>query len=285
VLELAYVASKGTGLISARDVNQAPASPSPVNPRPVPQFGDINRLESRSLSNYHSLQARVQQRLRNGLSLLGSYTWSKSIDDASNFFPSAGDPSFPQNSYNTRAERARSGFDLPHRLSVAYSYELPIARRNPILGGWQTFGILTFQSGRPFTVALQSELDNSNTGRSILGFGANDRPNVLRNPELDNPRPERWFDTSAFAVPPFGSFGNAGRNILEGPGLATVNMSLLKDTRFTETLTMQFRVEAFNLFNRSNFDLPGNFVGTPNFGVISSAQAPRRLQFGLKFLF
>jgi hypothetical protein len=285
VLEVAYVGSKGTRLISARDINQPAASPAPVNPRPVPQFGDINLLESRSKSNYHSLQARLQQRLRNGVSLLAAYTWSKSIDDASNFFPSAGDPSFPQDSYNTAAERARSGFDLPHRLSVAYSYDLPIARGNPWWGGWQTFGILTFQTGRPFTVALQSEFDNSNTGRSILGFGANDRPNVLRDPKLDDPKPERWFDTSAFAVPPFGSFGNSGRNILEGPGLATVNMSLLKDTRLTERWTAQFRAEAFNLFNRANFDLPGLFVGTPNFGAISSAQPPRRIQFGLKFLF
>jgi hypothetical protein len=86
-------------------------------------------------------------------------------------------------------------------------------------------------------------------------------------------------------VPPFGTFGNAGRNILEGPGFGTVNMSLLKNTRITEHADLQFRVEAFNLFNRTNFDLPDNFVGDPAFGSIQSAGSPRHIQFGLKLLF
>jgi hypothetical protein len=152
-------------------------------------------------------------------------------------------------------------------------------------GGWQTYGILTFQTGRPFTVALLSERDNSNTGRSILGFGANDRPHVVRNPRLANPSPDRWFDTSAFVIPAFGSFGNAGRNIVDGPGYQTVNLSLLKDTLLKEGLTLQFRAEAFNFLNHANFDLPDIFLGSPGFGRISSAQSQRHIQFGLKFLF
>jgi outer membrane receptor protein involved in Fe transport len=285
VVEIAYVGSKGTGLLGGRDINQPHASPAQPNPRPVPQFADINVVESRGNSNYHSLQLRVQQRLHHGLSLLGSYTWSKSIDDASGFFPSAGDPNYPQDSYNLRAERARSGFDLAHRLSVAYSYDLPIAQAHRYLGGWQTFGILTLQSGRPFTVALQNEFDNSNTGISTLGFGANDRPNVVGDPGISHPSPDQWFNTSAFAIPPYGAFGNAGRNILEGPGLATWNASVLKDTKITEGATIQFRLEAFNLLNRTNFNLPDLFVGTPTFGRILSAQNPRHLQVGLKLLF
>jgi hypothetical protein len=227
----------------------------------------------------------VQQRYHSGLTLLGSYTWSKSIDDASGYFSTAGDPNFPQNSYNLRAERGLSDFDVRHRFTASYSYDLPIAKGRRLLGGWQTFGILSFQTGRPFTVALQPGNDNSNTGIGNLGFGANDRPNVVGNPKSSNQSPQQWFNTAAFVIPPYGSFGNAGRNILEGPGLGTVNVSLLKNTAIAEHMNLQLRVEAFNLFNRANFGLPDNFVGDPAFGSIQSAGSPRHIQFGLKLLF
>jgi len=290
VLEIAYVGSKGTKLLAARDINQAQPSPQQPNPRPNFQFADIDYLESRANSIYNALQARFQQRMTAGLSLLASYTWSKSIDDASNFFSSAGDPNFPQNSYDVRAERGLSNFDLRHRLSVSYSYNLPSRQFDQawvrtLLGGWQTFGILTFQSGRPFTVALLPDFDNSNTGISILGFGANDRPNVVGDPHLAHPTPDLWFNTAAFAIPPFGSFGNAGRNILSGPSFQTINVSLVKNTRLREGVSLQFRAEAFNLLNHPNFDLPDNFIGSPTFGQILSAENPRHIQFGLKLLF
>lgn len=299
VLEVAYVGSKGTKLLTARDINQPQPSPLPPGlpfvPRPNPRFDDIDLLESRANSNYNALQAKFQQRLTNGFSALASYTWSKSIDDASNFFSSAGDPNFPQNSYNVRAERGRSNFDVRHRLSVSYSYLLPFGQGRrylsesgwvtTLLSGWETFGIVTLQSGRPFTVALLSEIDNSGTGRSILGFGANDRPNLVSNPELSNPTPGRWFNTAAFTFSTPGTFGNAGRNILDGPGYQNINASLVKNTRVTERVNLQLRAEFFNLFNHPNFNLPDNFLGSPTFGVISSAREPRHIQFGLKLLF
>ena len=295
VLEVAYVGSKGTKLLTARDINQARPSALQPNPRPVLQFDDINLLESRSNSTYHAFQVRFQQRVHRGLSLLTAYTWSKSLDDASSFFSSAGDPNFPQDSENVRAERGRSNFDVRHRLSVGYSYDLPIGTRGAVLNrsgwlstvleGWQTHGILTFQSGRPFTVALLPENDNSNTGRSILGFGANDRPDRVGDAQLNHPTAERWFNTDAFSIPPRGRFGNSGRNILEGPGLQTINLSLLKNIVLKEGWTFQLRAETFNLFNRANFDLPDIFVGSPTFGRILSARNPRRIQFGLKLLF
>ena len=299
VVELAYVGSKGTKLLTARDINQPLPSVLPPGlpfvPRPDPRFDDIDLLESRANSNYHSLQARWQQRLSRGLAALVSYTWAKSIDDASNFFSSAGDPNFPQNSYDVRAERGRSNFDVRHRLSVSYSYDLPFGKGksyladngwvSTLLSGWQSFGIVTLQSGRPFTVALLSEIDNSGTGRSILGFGANDRPNVVGDPNLGTSSPDRWFNTAAFAFPPPGTFGNAGRNILEGPGFQNVNASLVKNTNLTERVNLQFRAEVFNLFNHPNFNLPDNFLGSPTFGKISSARDPRHLQFGVKLLF
>ena len=294
VLEVAYVGSKGTKLLTARDINQPQPSVLPpglpVVPRPDPRFDDINLLESRANSTYNALQARFQRRLTFGLSALASYTWSKSIDDASNFFSSAGDPNFPQNSYNVAAERGRSNFDVSHRLSVSYSYDLPFRKSGDglsakLINGWETLGIVTLQSGRPFTVALLSEIDNSGTGRSILGFGANDRPNLTGDPELSNPSTGQWFNTAAFSFPAPGTFGNAGRNILEGPGFQNFNASLVKNTSFTETVKLQFRMEAFNLFNHPNFSLPDNFLGSPTFGRITSARDPRHIQFGLKLLF
>jgi hypothetical protein len=290
IVEIAYVGAKGTKLLAARDINQPNPSPQQPNPRPDQQFADINILESRADSTYHSLQGRFQQRLTTGLSVLASYTWSKSLDDASNFFSSAGDPNFPQDSNNVRAERGRSNFDLRHRLSLSYSYDLPTHRFDQawlrtLLGGWQTFGILTFQTGRPFTVALLPNFDNSNTGQSILGFGANDRPNLVSDPHLSHRTPDLWFKTAAFAIPPFGSFGNSGRNILDGPASQTINLSLVKNTRLREGVSLQFRAEAFNFLNHPNFNLPDIFVGSPTFGHILSAQDPRHIQFGLKLLF
>jgi hypothetical protein len=277
VVEIGYVASKGTKLISPRDINQPRPSPAHSYLRPNPRFDDITILESRGNSIFHSLQAKLQQRLTSGLAVLAAYTYGKSIDDGSGFFPSAGDPNLPQDSYNLRAERGLANFDVRHRATFSYSYQLPF--------GFETHGFLAFQTGRPFTVALLPDLDNSNTGRSVLGFGANDRPHVIRDPKLENGTEQRWFDTSAFTIPARGTFGNAGRNIVEGPGFSTVNLSLLKNTRLTERTTLQLRAEAFNLLNRTNYNLPENYVGSPSFGAILSAGSPRRVQLGVKLLF
>jgi hypothetical protein len=287
VVEAGYVGSKGTKLYGARDINQPLPSAAQFNPRPNLRFDDITKLESRADSNYHSLQGSFRQQMRGGVTLLASYTLGKSIDDASSFFPSAADPNFPQNSLDTRAERARSNFDVRQRFVLSYSWLLPSpsSKARWLLGGWQTNGIWSFQSGRPFTVALPSELDNSGTGRSTLGFGANDRPDVLRDARLDSPTPERWFDTAAFAVPARGTFGNAGRNILDGPGFASINLSLMKNFTVHEGVTVQFRAEGFNTLNRANFDSPQAFIGGPAFGSVTSAQPARHVQLGLKLLF
>ena len=299
--ELAYVGAKGTKLLAARDLNQPQPSALPPGlpfvPRPVPQFDEINTIESRAASSYHALQARFQQRLARGLSALASYTFSKSLDDASNFFPSGGDPNYPQNSYDLRAERARSNFDVRHRFTLSYAYDLPFGRGRAFAGdgglvstlltGWQTFGIVTLQTGRPFTVALLREFDNSGTGFSALGFGANDRPNLVGDPNAGPRTPEQWLNPSAFALPAPGTFGNAGRNIAEGPGYESVNASLVKNTTFGERYNLQLRAEFFNLFNHPNFNLPDNFFfpGSTTFGRITSARDPRHIQFGAKLLF
>ena len=294
-VEIAYVGSRGTNLLRGRDINQADASPSAFNLRPVPQFADIVALESTGRSRYHALQLKADQRLRSGLSLLAAYTLGRSEDDGSDFFSSSGDPNFPQDSNNPDAEYGRSNFDVRHRFSLSFSYELPFGRNarvgagdgwfEAVVGGWHVAAVVTLQSGRPFTVALLPEIDNSNTGRAALGFGSNDRPDRVGSAELSDPSVQRWFDADAFVFPAFGSFGNTGRNTLEGPGAANVNLALLKGVALGDAARLQLRVEAFNLFNRTNLDLPDHFLGSPTFGQIRSAQPARRLQLGLKFLF
>jgi hypothetical protein len=266
-------------------MNQAPANPNPLNLRPNPFFSDITLIESRASSRYRALQITYKQRIEDGLSYLATYTYGSSVDDASGFFTSAGDPNFPQNSLDPGAERSRSSFDVRHRLTLALSYKLPFAG-NVWLDDWQVHAAGTLESGRPFTVAVHPDIDVSNTGRSNLGFGYNDRPNVTGNPALpaDERGERRWFDTGAFSMPPFGTFGNAGRNSLEGPGYKNLNVAVVKLVP-VGAATLQLRLETFNLFNVTNYDLPDAFLGSPTFGQILAAGAPRRVQFGARLAF
>ncbi len=299
VLGVGYVGSKGTRLISARDLNQPAPSPAVFNPRPVAQFNDINQIESSGNSTYHALQFRLRQRFPSGLTFLAAYTWGHSMDNASTLFPSAGDANFPQDSSNLRAEKGRSNFDVRHRFSLNFSYELPLGSgkallnrgqglSSAVLSGWEVNGIVSMQSGYPLTPILLA--DNSNTGTSLLGLAAGDRPDRVGVAELDRPGPDRWFNTEAFTVPSFGSFGNAGRNILSGPGFSNLDFSVLKNTFLREGWNLQFRAEFFNLFNHPNFDLPDVFVGSPTFGRIFSARSglpgdARQVQLALKLIF
>jgi hypothetical protein len=134
-------------------------------------------------------------------------------------------------------------------------------------------------------VTLQPGVDNSNTGLPAIGFGVVDRPNVVGSPNISDRTPAHWFNTAAFVTPPYGTFGNAGRNIVEGPGFSSVDVSLFKTTKISEHAALQFRAEIFNLFNRPNFALPDSFVGDPSFGSILAAGTPRRVQLALKILF
>ncbi len=291
--EVAYVGSRGRNLIRGRDINQAQPSQNPYNLRPNPLFADIVSVESKARSTYDALQVLFNERMANG-SVLVAYTLSDSQDDASGFFSSTGDPNFPQDSNNPDAEFGRSAFDVRHRFTMSFSYDLPFGPSRSfatrgwtaaLFGGWQANGIVTVQSGSPFTVSLLSELDNSNTGRAALGFGFNDRPNVIADPNVQNPSADAWFNTEAFELPPFGSFGSAGRNILEGPSFANINLALVKHASISDGGRLQFRVEAFNLLNRVNLGLPNAFLGSPIFGQIGSAGSARRLQIGIRLLF
>jgi hypothetical protein len=293
-IEFAYIGSRGHDLISARDLNQAQASPKMPNLRPNPLFADITLIESRATSLYNAFQVRYQERPSNGTWMLVSYTLGKSTDDASGFFTSAGDPNFPQNSLDPGAERGPSSFDVRHRFAAALTQSLPF-EPGQFLGQLgiisrifrNTDGelVATAESGRPFTVMLLPDIDNSNTGRSNLGFGYNDRPNVSGSASLSGGTQQRWFNTAAFSLPPFGTFGNSGRNTLRGPRSANLNLAIVKHFRVDRRPVLDLRGEVFNVTNRVNYDLPDAFFGSPTFGQILSARSPRRFQFGIRTTF
>jgi hypothetical protein len=256
-------------------------------------------LLSRESSFYHALQIKLERRFSTGFFLLGSYTFSKSIDDASatTVNGGAGSTAEPQDSFNWRADRALSNFDARHRMEVSFIYELPFGKgkrflntssrvEDGFLGGWQVNGIGGAQSGQPFTPEL------SNGGPDINADpGGAVRPDLVGNPKLSSGQSlNHWFNVSAFVVPgqdgtaPY-TFGNAGRNILEGPNFVNLDFSLFKAFSLSERLKLQFRAEFFNIFNHPNFGFPNPNVDLPQAGIITSASAPREIQFALKLLF
>jgi hypothetical protein len=281
-LTVAYAGSKGTHLIRSLDLNQPYPGPGPVESRSTyPQYSNIFFTESGADSEYQSLQISLNRRLSRGLTILAAYTFSKSLDDTSAFLNTTADPNFPQNSHDYHAEHALSSFDTPNRGVIALVYSLPF--KQSMLRNLQAASIITAQSGQPFTPTL--EFDNSNTGNTGPPYGS-DRPNVVGNPALPNPSAQEWFNTAAFAIPPQYTFGDAGRNILRGPGLATVDFSLSRRFTFAERWSVLAQAQAFNLLNRENLNLPDAFADNPaTFGKIFSAKDPREIQLVLRFGF
>jgi Carboxypeptidase regulatory-like domain/TonB dependent receptor-like, beta-barrel len=281
-LSVGYAGSRGTHLIRSLDLNQPFPGPGDVQSRrPYPQYGDIFFIGSDSNSNYNSLQVTFNRQMGSHVSLWAAYTWSHSIDDQSAFLGNVADPNFPQNSHDPGAERGNSSFDMRQRLVFTYVVRLP--QQNRWTRNTELHGITTVQSGQPFTPILR--FDNSNTGNSG-GQTGSDRPNVLHTWTLSNPTPNEWFDTSAFAIAPQYMFGNAGRNIIRGPGLASFDFALVRRFALTERWKLTLEAQAFNLFNRANFNLPQAYVDEPStFGKILSAQAPRQIQLALRLNF
>ncbi len=281
VARASYVGSKGTKLLRRRNLNQpAPGGGEVDFRRPTPGFANIALFESGASSTYHSGVFTLERRFAGRAGFRLAYTWAKSIDEVSAFLGSKGDQSFPQDSQNFRAERGLSNFDQRHRLVFALQYAAPF--RHWLLGGWRTFAIATFAGGRPLTPQLAE--DNSNTGNTGGIFGS-DRPHLVGNPRTGARNPDRFFDPTAFALPPPLSFGNAGRNILAGPGTASFDIALVRAVTLADGVTAELRAEAFNLANQANFDLPERTYGLPTFGRILSAGQARQMQLGLRFTF
>ncbi len=281
VARASYVGSKGSKLLRRRNVNQPAPGPGEIDPRrPTAGFANIVLFESGASSTYHSGVLALERRFGGRAGFRATYTWAKSIDDVSAFLGSAGDGAFPQNSHDLRAERGLSNFDQRHRL--VFSLQAAVPSRHWLLGGWRAFAIGTLAGGRPLTPQLAE--DNSNTGNTGGIFGS-DRPNLVDRPNAGGARPERFFDETAFSLPPALAFGSAGRNILTGPGTSSIDVALVRSLELTEGVTAEVRAEAFNLANRANFGLPQRTFGLPTFGRILSADQARQIQLGLRFSF
>jgi hypothetical protein len=299
-LTMAYAGSKGTKLVRSLDINQPPLDPhgGDLQTRRAiygyGQYGNIFEAQSGANSSFHSLEASYLKRMSSHFSLRLAYTFSKSIDDQSSFLGISPDPNFPQNSRNLAAEKAASSFDMRHRFVGAYVIDLP--QGNLWTRNTQIRGITTIESGQPFTPQLTSGFDNSNSGNNG-GSAGTDRPDVVGswttgscpNPSGGAPfavgTPNCWFNTSAFVAGPPNTFGNAGRNIIRGPGFASFDLSARRNFNLTEHLKMSFEAQAFNLFNRANFNLPDPVVGDATFGQIGLAKDPRQIQLALRFSF
>jgi len=278
---IAYAASKGTKLLRSLDLNQPPPGPGDLQTRRIYQnFANIFYTESGGDSEFNSLQVSFNRTLRAGFSVISNYMYSKSLDDTSAFLGTLADPNFPQNSSNYHAEHAVSSFDITNHAVAALVYQLPL--KNVWLRNTEVRSILTANSGQPFTPLLST--DNGNTGNTGSPFGL-DRPNVAYSPGLANPGPQEWFNTSAFSIPPPYTLGDAGRNILRGPGLFTLDMELSRRFVLSEKWSVTFEAQAFNSLNRTNFDLPQLYVDQPSFGQIFSAKDPRQIQLALRLGF
>jgi Carboxypeptidase regulatory-like domain/TonB dependent receptor len=290
-LEVAYAGSKGTHLQGVIDPNQV-KTPGPgdiQSRRPFPQLGGFTAMTDIASSTYNALQVKAEKRATHGLYFLSAFTYSKAINDLPEICCAA---PFAQNSYDLAAEKGRADFDQKLRWVLSFDYELPFGGAGSNLssramdaafGGWHLGGIYTLASGFPFSPYIND--DTSNTGTQGIP-----RPNQLRDGNLprDQRGPNNWFDINAFAIPSGFAFGNAGRNVLTGPGQNVFDWSLRKEFALTERQRLEFRAEFFNAFNHPNFAQPDNFIddGTGSAGVITSVAIPmRQIQFGLKYSF
>lgn len=302
-LDVAYVGTHGSNLTGNSNINQAPPGPTAAAGRePISSvIGTVDALQNKQTSIYHSLQVKVERRFSTGFYLLGSYVFSKSIDELSESSGAGANPvasSFqPQDSRNFGAERGLSDFDARHRVVVSYTYELPFGKGKKFLttsgrvvdgflGGWQINGITSAQSGSPFTPQLSNGSAAINSGP-----GGTVRPYLVGDPSLSSGQSiSHWFNVAAFATPgqsgtPAFTFGNAGRNILRGPSFVNFDFSLFKSFALSDRMKLQFRSEFFNVFNHPNFGIPNHSVDLPQAGIITTASPPRLIQFALKLLF
>lgn len=295
----AYPANFPAGLAGAPIPSGTYYVPSAVKANPA--LGNTWTYFSWGDSSYDALQIDLNRRFSSGFALRGVYTWSKTIDDGDslNSTTSGGEPALASNPFNLRADRGLANFDVRNVGVVNASYALPFGRGKRFLsgatgvaqalaGGWTVNSIVTLQDGFPFTPQLSYNPSNNGDTRNPV------RPFV--NPAFSGPVilgiPNRWFDPNAFLAPPnnSGFYGNLGRDTLIGPGLATWDLSFLKDIPIGERLDLQFRAESFNFLNRANFNTPNAIVFTPSgvsptAGVITSTSTTaRQIQFGLKLL-
>lgn len=301
--QLGYVGNLGRHLVQQEDWN--PAIPGPTATlQNIEQrraympgvFTDGLKTVTDGLSSFHSLQTQVERRFAGGLSIQGSYTWSKSIDTMSG----AVEDATVSNPFSPHFDRARSDFNRAHVFSVSYIWQIPGLRGSTflgrkVLGGWEVSGIGSYKTGQPIDIETDQDILAIGTYRSYL-----QRPELVGDPNLSHSSKDdylrHYFNKAAFAlpcsldsngscIPGTGYWGNLGRNALTGPGFANWDLGIFKNTSLTETVQSQFRVEFFNALNRANFKNPNPYMDSSRFGRITSAYGGRELQFALKLYF
>jgi hypothetical protein len=267
------------------DLPFGPASSTVASRRIFPYYTAVTRLVPMGNLSYNALTWKVEKRFARGFTFLSAFTWAHAIDNNIEPLNGSADQG-PVVPYNRQLNRANSNADIRRSYAFSSTYELPFGRGkamlnrggvvNALLGGWQIAGILTLRSGIPFTVT---------TSGGITNAGGADRPNRLAGGTLpsDQRTIDRWFDLSAFLAQPQFTYGNSGRNILFGPGLRNIDLSIGKSFPLGER-RLQFRAESFNFTNTPAFGLPSHNLNSLGVGQITSADDPRRLQFGLKFI-
>jgi hypothetical protein len=251
--------------------------------KPFPNLGRIVQRQHIAQSIYHALEVKVEKRFTGRLSVLASFAWSKSIDDADSLVPGVFQSFGAQDERNLRLERGLSFHDVRKRAAGAVVYRVPATERLAWLTrNWELSGLVSLQDGTPLNpVYFAADFANTTTPN---------RPNIVPGQPLTLPRSqrtiERFFNTAAFAAPAPFTFGNAGRNILPGPGNVVLDAAVMRRFRLTEGATMQWRVEGFNFPNHPNWGIPGPYPDFgPVFGRILSVGDPRRIQFGARLDF
>ncbi len=289
VLDTTYVGNKDTKLWARTWPNQPPPGPGDIDSRrPYTNVSTIAGDEPIGNANYNGLQMRLDKRFSQGLSILAGYTYSKAITDTQGAETGAFVPDLQDNN-NRRANRGLTASDTRHRFTMSALYELPFGNKKrylsdangvvrTIVSGWQLAGIATFQTGQPLTATLP--FDNSNVGEGAK------LPNLIGNPNNGPRTVDEFFNTAAFAAPPQFTFGNEGIDVITGPGIKDVDLSLVKNTPIGERMNLQFRCEAFNAGNHPIFAQPNASFGTPQFGQITGTRLDNReVQFALKLSF
>jgi hypothetical protein len=280
---VAYVASKGTHLSRLYPLNQPePGAGNIQARRPYPEFSGITYIQNAANSNYHSMQVRLEKRYSSGLTFLGAYTWSKALGDASTLNENA-----IRNPRCNPCEKGRLNFDTRHRFVGSYNYELPFGPGKRFLssgaagmlfGGWVLSGITTFQTGFPLTVITGRDAQNTGSGNlpdRVLSVDPNPSDRTINS----------WVPRAAFVENQQYKFGNAGRGIIDSPGINLWDVSVIREFRVRETMKLAFHADFFNIWNHANFGFPVVNLASAAFGTISSAGEPRDIQFGLKFMF
>ncbi len=293
VIEVGYLGSVSRKLQQYRNFNSPDPSPtgSVAARAPWPEFGRVFQISGIGKANYNSFSAKLTRRFSQGLTYLASYTWAKSIDTGSGIRQPPGDTLFLQDEWCQTCDRALSAFTTAHRFVTSMLYEAPFGKGkkflnrggllNAVAGGWQLGSIVTFQTGFPLNIVAGR--DQSNTGHQSDRVNATGQPTALSGSKRD---PQAFFNTGAYALQPFGSYGNAGRNTLIGPGTINWDFSTIKNFGLGEGRRLEFRFEGFNLSNHPNWGRPNPTFTSVSFArVTSTATSMRSLQFGLKLNF